>query len=179
MADQIVHLKDLHQDPMNARNHNPRNLGMVVDSLREVGAARSGVVDEDGRILAGNLTWEALAEAGIERVRVVDAGGDEWVVVRRAGLTEAQKRRLALFDNRTSELATWDPEVLAGLVSEDGSALDGLWTGEELERLWRDLEGPGEWTEYDEDMGATEAEKAAWATCPECGHRFVPGGAGG
>jgi ParB-like chromosome segregation protein Spo0J len=66
---------------------------MIVDALREVGAARSGVIDEEGRILAGNATWEALAEAGIERVKVVEADGEEWVVVKRSGLTEEQKRR--------------------------------------------------------------------------------------
>lgn len=95
---EIKHLSDLHPDQRNARKHNPRNIGMVADSLREVGAARSGVIDEDGNILAGNGTWEALAEAGIERVKVVEADGNEWVVVRRKGLTEEQKRKLSLYE---------------------------------------------------------------------------------
>ena len=130
----VKHLSDLHQDPKNARAHNPRNVGMIADALREVGAARSGVIDEDGRILAGNATWEALAEAGIERVRVVKADGNEWVVVQREGLTEEQKRRLALYDNRAAELADWDPEILAELAQDDG-LLEGLWSEGELEDL--------------------------------------------
>lgn len=106
-------LKDLKQDGKNARRHSPRNIGMIEASLRQVGAARSGVIDEDGVILAGNGTYEALAAAGIEKVKVVEADGNEWVVVRRTGLTEEQKRQLALADNRASELATWDGPALA------------------------------------------------------------------
>ena len=139
--DEVRTLADLHQDTKNARSHNPRNVGMIVEALGEVGAARSGVIDEDGRILAGNATFEALAEAGIERVRVVETDGKEWVVVRRSGLTEDQKRRLALYDNRTAELAGWDPEVLAEF-STDG-LLEGLWGEEELGELLADLQLPG------------------------------------
>ena len=132
-------LGDLRPDDRNARRHNPRNVGMIVEALQEVGAARSGVIDEDGRILAGNATWQALAEAGIERVKVVEADGNEWVVVKRSGLTEGQKRRLALFDNRSAELADWDAEVLAELMAEDEELLEGLWYEDELEKLLADI----------------------------------------
>ena len=47
-------LSDLKQDRNNARKHNPRNIGMVANAIREVGVARSGVIDEHGNILAGN-----------------------------------------------------------------------------------------------------------------------------
>jgi hypothetical protein len=106
-------LADLKQDTRNARRHNARNLGMIEQSIRQVGAARSGVIDENGVILAGNGTYEALAAAGIERIKVVQADGNEWVVVQRAGLTEEQKRLLALADNRAAELAEWHGPTLA------------------------------------------------------------------
>lgn len=86
---------------------------MIETSLRQVGAARSGVIDENGVILAGNGTYEALAAAGIEKVKVVEADGNEWVVVQRKGLSEEQKRLLALADNRAAELAEWDGPALA------------------------------------------------------------------
>ena len=60
-----THIKDLTPDPENRRAHNPRNLGMVVDALHAVGAARSIVIDEDNVILAGNGVTEAAAEAGV------------------------------------------------------------------------------------------------------------------
>ena len=71
-----THLKDLAPDPRNARKHNPKNIGMISDSLRAVGAGRSIVIDEHNEILAGNGLCEAAAEAGITKVQVVDADGD-------------------------------------------------------------------------------------------------------
>jgi ParB-like chromosome segregation protein Spo0J len=115
-----AHLRDLTPDPSNRRAHNPRNVSMIADSLQAVGAARSIVIDEDGVVLAGNATIEAAAEAGIEQVRIVDATGHELIAVRRRGLTPAQKRTLALADNRTAELATWNLDQLRA------DAADGL-----------------------------------------------------
>ncbi len=130
---EIVSLADLKPDGRNARKHGPRNVGMIVKSLQEVGAARSGVIDEEGNILAGSGTYEALAEAGIERVKIVAADGNEWVVVKRTGLSADQKTKLALYDNRTGELATWDMEVLSDLSKEFD--LSGLFTPLELSAL--------------------------------------------
>jgi ParB-like chromosome segregation protein Spo0J len=130
----IQTIADLQPDPRNARRHTQRNVGMLVDSLQEVGAARSIVVDENGVILAGNATVEAAGEVGIERVRVVDADGETLVAVRRTGLTPEQKARLALLDNRVAELAEWEPEVLATLAA-DGVRLDDMWNEAELSAL--------------------------------------------
>src|SRR3972149_4161612 len=109
----LRHIKDLTLDPVNRRSHNPRNSGMMVDALHQVGAARSIVIDEDNVILAGNGVTEAAAEAGITKLRVIEAHGDELIAVRRRGLTAEQKRHLAMADNRTAELATWNTEQLA------------------------------------------------------------------
>jgi hypothetical protein len=124
-------IADLKLDKRNARKRGPRAEGMLVASLQEVGAARSIVIDEANRVLAGNGTVAAAAEAGIERVKVVDADGETIVAVRRSGLSEKQKARLALLDNRTAELAEWDAEMLASLA-EDGVELDDLWSADEL-----------------------------------------------
>lgn len=134
----VLHLGQLSPDPANARRHNPRNVGMIADALREVGAARSIVIDEDGRILAGNATVEAAADAGIERVRVVEADGETIIAVRRRGLTPEQKKRLAYYDNRAAELADWDP---ARLLADAGEGLDLSFAfyPEELRALLVDL----------------------------------------
>lgn len=112
----IEHIKDLTPDPKNARRHNARNVGVIERSMGEVGAARSIVIDEDGVILAGNATTEAAAQAGITRVRVVEADGNEIIAVRRRGLTPEQKIKLALADNRANELSEWEPDVLVELA---------------------------------------------------------------
>ena len=108
----VTHLHDLVPDPQNRRRHTTRNLGMVSDALRDVGAARSIVIDEHNVILAGNGVTEAAAEAGITHVHVVEADGTTLIAVRRRGLTPEQKRRLALYDNRTAELAEWNLDQL-------------------------------------------------------------------
>jgi DNA modification methylase len=147
----IDHIGQLKPDPANARRHNPRNVGMLVDALQEVGAARSIVIDENGKILAGHATTEAAAQAGITKVLEVEADGNTIIAVRRRGLTEKQKKRLALYDNRVAELAEWEPAVLA----EERDILDGLFTGPELDDI---LRGFGD--EPVEDPGA-QIDRAA------------------
>lgn len=150
MAEKISYIADLVPDQKNTRRHNPRNIGMIAASLHEVGAARSIVIDENDVVLAGHGVIEAAGQAGIEKVQVVDADGETIVAVRRKGLTEVQKKRLALFDNRTAELAEWDLEALAEIVERDRVLLEGLWQEEELTNLLIGLKAPsdGEWTDF-------------------------------
>lgn len=131
-----IALSSLLPDPRNARRHSERNLDLIEQSLRQVGAARSFVLDETGTILAGNATVAAAERAGIGRLRIVEADGTELVAVRRSGLTDAQKRRLALWDNRAAELAEWDSVVLAALAED--TDLSGLWEPDD----WPTCSGP-------------------------------------
>lgn len=135
-------VKDLIPDPANRRLHNPRNLEMVRDALQAVGAARSIVIDEENVILAGNGVQAAAAEAGITKLRIVDAAGDELIAVRRSGLSPEQKRALAIYDNRTGELATWNFDQLAADKAA-GLALQPFWTTEELAAMLRRPGRPG------------------------------------
>lgn len=166
-ANESLFLTDLTPDLKNARRHTARNLAQIETALREVGAARSIVVDETGTILAGNATVEAARRAGIDRLRIVETDGTELVAVRRSDLSPEQKRRLAIFDNRTAELAEWDAGVLAALAEEID--LSALWEEDELANLLAHAAPPDvDFPEYDESA----AEDVKWLTCPECGHRF-------
>ena len=130
-----AHIKELRPDPENRRSHNPRNIGALVDALHRVGAARSIVIDEHDTVLAGNGVLEAAAEAGITKLRVIEADGQEVIAVRRRGLTAAQKRDLAMSDNRTAELATWNiPQLQADLAA--GLDLHPYFTDDELQGLF-------------------------------------------
>ena len=128
-------LADLRPSPegTNARRHSPRNIGMIVQSLQEVGAGRSIVMDENNDIIGGSGTYEAAAQAGMENVIVVDVEGDQLVAVRRSNLSEEQKVRMALWDNRTQETSSWDDSVLLSLSKTE--ALDGLFSTKELDAL--------------------------------------------
>jgi ParB-like chromosome segregation protein Spo0J len=161
--DDVTHIKDLVPDPGNRRLHSPRNIGMIVDALHKVGAARSIVIDEDNIIRAGNGTVEAAAEAGITKLLVVDADGTTLVAVRRTGLTDAQKRDLANYDNRTSETSTWDAEGLQVDLA-NGVDLSGLFTPKELARL--------KVTPVEPTAGSAALHKTV--CCPHCGHTWIP-----
>jgi site-specific DNA-methyltransferase (adenine-specific) len=126
-------LTALTPDPRNARTHSEHNIALIADALQDVGAARSTVIDEDGVVLAGNATVEAAGRAGLAHVRVVEADGSEVIAVRRSGLSDAAKARLALYDNRTAELADWDPTVLGDLATTVD--LSTLWSEEDLTDL--------------------------------------------
>lgn len=114
----MTSIKDLKSDHKNARKRTDRSAALIAESLKRYGAARSIVIDEDGRILAGNGTVEGAKAAGINKLRVIEAEGDELIAVRRAGLTEDEKVGLALADNRSSDLSDWDHEMLRQLSEE-------------------------------------------------------------
>lgn len=128
-------LNDLRPDPRNARKHGARNVGMIQNALQDVGAGRSIVIDEEGTVLAGNATMQAALQAGRTKIRVVDTDGEEIIAVRRTNLTDDQKTRLALYDNRAAELAEWDGTVLAGVAEQDPRLLDGIFAAGELANL--------------------------------------------
>jgi site-specific DNA-methyltransferase (adenine-specific) len=131
-------LDSLIPDPKNARTHSSENLDLIADALRDIGAARSIVVDEDGVVLAGNATVQAARAAGLDRVRIVESDGTELIAVRRSGLSADAKTRLALYDNRAAELADWDRDVLANLA--DTIDLSTMWSDDELADLLSDDE---------------------------------------
>lgn len=162
----VTHIKDLVPDSANRRAHNSRNIGLVVDSLHKVGAARSIVIDEHNVILAGNGVTEAAGEAGITKVRVIDADGNELIAVRRRGLSAAQKRDLAIYDNRAAELASWNTEQLAADL-QNGEDLAQFFTEAELERL---LEKSHEIVDHVEDTSPEVSIPDR--TCPKCGYRW-------
>ena len=140
-ASRTRRLAQLVPDTKSARRHPERNLQMIAESLRAFGPARSIVVDETDRILAGRAIVQAARTEGLSRVRVVDADRKTVIAVRVSGLSQAEKVHLGVLDNRTSELAEWDPAVLEQLRA-DGLALEGLWDADELEQLFAQPQPP-------------------------------------
>ena len=114
----MTSINNLKSDHKNARKRTDRSAALIAESLKRYGAARSIVIDEDGRILAGNGTVEGAKKAGINKVRIIEAEGDELIAVRRTGLSEDEKVGLAIADNRSSDLSEWDNEMLRQLSEE-------------------------------------------------------------
>lgn len=127
-------MTDLVKDPHNRRVHPTRNVAMIAEALRTVGAARSIVIDDRNEVIAGNGVLEAAGQAGLTKVRVVDTDGTEIIAVRRTGLTPTQKRDMAMYDNRASELAEWNiPQLEADF--KNGDTFAPFFTPEELQKM--------------------------------------------
>ena len=80
----------------------------VAESIRQCSYIAPIIVDEDGVILAGHTRYKALKKLGYKTCEVV--------VV--AGLTEDQKKKYRLYDNKTAEFATWDQKQLSAELSD-------------------------------------------------------------
>lgn len=87
-------LADLRPMEKNVRRHTDKQLKEYVRSIEMFGVIKPLVVDETGLILTGNGLYFALKSMGAEEC-------DCYVM---AGLTEAQKKKLMLADNRVYEL---------------------------------------------------------------------------
>lgn len=132
----IVSLEELRQDSKNANRGTPRGMGLLEDSLQNLGAGRSILIDRDGNIIAGNKTAEKALERGFSEVIVVSTNGQQLVAVQREDLdiNEPRARQLAIADNRVAEVnLSWDADVLKDLQTE--VKLDGLWTEDEFRKL--------------------------------------------
>lgn len=116
-------------DRHNANKGTQRGRELLKQSLQELGAGRSILVDREGNVIAGNKTLAEARALGM-KVRVIEAGRDELIAVQRPDLdlddTAGEARRLAYLDNRVAELdLEWDVQVIAADL-QAGMDLDAL-----------------------------------------------------
>lgn len=113
-------LSDIHPYPNNPRK-NKAAVEAVKESIRQCGYVAPIIVDENYVILAGHTRYRALKSLG---------GGQIQVIVRE-GLTEDQKRKYRILDNKTNEFAEWDLDKLE--LELDGLDFEGFDFGFDLE----------------------------------------------
>ena len=162
----MTSIKDLKSDHKNARKRTDRSATLIEESLKRYGAARSIVIDEDNRVLAGNGTIEGAKAAGLENVRVIETDGDEIIAVKRKGLTEDEKVGLALADNRASDLSAWDASMLHELGKEHD--LSPWFETEDLVELMGDRNNPT----VPEDFPEVDDDLKTEHRCPSCGYEW-------
>lgn len=90
----------------NPRRHPERQIEAMVTGIEMFGQYRPLVVDEKGDILAGNGLHLALERSGATKV----------AIHRKTGLTQDEKTKLVLYDNRSSDLSSDDYEVIEELL---------------------------------------------------------------
>lgn len=74
----------------------------VKESIRQCEYIAPIIVDENNIILAGHTRLKAMQELGKDKAEIMQV----------SGLTEQQKRKYRLLDNKTNELAMWDFDKL-------------------------------------------------------------------
>lgn len=130
---QTLKIKDIHPYERNARK-NDKAVDAVAKSIEQCTYVAPIVVDENYVILAGHTRWKALKKLG----------RTECECIIKDGLTEEQKKKYRLLDNKTNELADWDFDLLADELSRlDFGDLNLDWgvdTGEEKGAVEDDYE---------------------------------------
>ena len=118
----IKKLSDLKHPEKNVRIHSEQQIRELKRSLEKFGQTRALVIDENNIILIGNGLYEAMVSLGYQ----------EATVYVKAGLSENDKKKLMIADNKTYALGIDNLETL----------------NEFLEELQGDLDIPG----YDEEI---------------------------
>lgn len=98
----------------NVRIHTEKQIEEFVRSIKMFGQIRPVVVDEGNMVLAGNGLIAALKKAGI----------DEADVYKINGLSENQKKKLMIADNKIFNLGIENLDTLTDFLHELGNDLD-------------------------------------------------------
>ena len=116
----------------------------VEESIDQVGYITPIIVDENYQILAGHSRWKSLHNLGEEEIDVVMFNG----------LTEEQKRKFRLLDNKTAEIDEWDLDKLQDELDRVDFGEYDFWS-KELEKM--------------ADKLLADKPKGKVIICPKCG----------
>ena len=100
-------------DKRNYRKHSNKNKNLINKSLKDCGAGRSIVIDNEDNIIAGNGIYEQAQSLGM-KTKIIETDGSELVVVKRTDLSpeDEKRKQLAIMDNSTSDSSEFNVELL-------------------------------------------------------------------
>lgn len=127
-------LSDLKPLEKNVRRHYDNQIKEMIRSVKQFGQTRAIVIDEENNILIGNGLYLALKEMGVEDVDCF----------RKDGLSEKEKKKLILTDNKVYSLGLDNYETINEFVNEiamDGDFDIAGFDEEVIRQMTRDLEG--------------------------------------
>lgn len=102
LAVEYVPIDSIKPSPRNTRTHPPEQVTQIATSIEKNGWTKPIIVDDKGEILAGHGAHMAAQQLGHTEVPII----------RRAGLTAAQKRAYRIADNKIGEGSGWDTKLL-------------------------------------------------------------------
>jgi hypothetical protein len=107
MEIKVMKLTDVVPYENNPRK-NDQAVDAVMESIKQCGYVAPIIVDENHIILAGHTRYKALKKLGKKEAEVII----------RSGLSDEQKRKYRILDNKTSEFAEWDFEKLESEIAD-------------------------------------------------------------
>lgn len=114
MKIEIIKLDELKPLEKNVRKHNENQLKELIRSLNQFGQTRAIIIDEDNNILIGNGLYLAMRKNG-------DTSAECSRVI---GLSDTQKKKLVLSDNRIYALGADDYANIEDFINEISLAGD-------------------------------------------------------
>lgn len=105
---QWVPIGTVKPNPRNARTHRKSQVKQIADSIRAFDWTMPLLTDENVMVLAGTGRLLAAKTLGLREVPIIV----------KAGLTDTQKRALALADNKIASNAGWNPAILAAELGD-------------------------------------------------------------
>lgn len=110
----VKKLSELRPAAKNVRRHTDKQIAEYIRSLDMFGQIKPIIADEHGEIIAGNGLYQALVQMGKETC-------DCYIL---SGLSENQKKKLMLADNRVYELGITDMDAFDEIIRELGNDID-------------------------------------------------------
>ncbi len=133
----------------------------VANSIKEFGFKVPIVIDKNGVIVAGHTRYKASLELGLNEVPCIVADD----------LTEEQIKAFRLADNKVSEQATWDFELL----DEELNDLDFDMSDFGFEKIeFDEIKNKNINTNAELDLDDYDDNKFE-CVCPKCGFKFQRG----
>ncbi len=138
---------DLRPDPLNARAHSAAQIEQIVASITKFGFVGAILADEHLTVIAGHGRLIAAQKCDLPLVPV-------FVI---ANLSEAERRALALADNKIALNAGWDADLLRQNLELVSLELDVELTGFSVGQVDLVLSGPSSRDPDDEAIPAAPA----------------------
>ena len=170
----------------NVRIHSEQQIRELKRSLEKFGQTRAIVVDEDDTILIGNGLYEAMVSLGYQ----------EATVYVKTGLSENDKKKLMIADNKTYALGIdnletlnefleelqgdldipgYDEEILQQMVADADEVTDKLSPDNNPENSSEKPNPQNEQPAEEQNAAETEpeiTETRKFVVCPKCGEKI-------
>lgn len=146
-----VNIDTLKSPEKNVRKHNEKQIKELARSIEKFGQIRPVVIDENNVVYCGNGLVEAAKYAGWKQVEVL----------KKTGMSEADKKKLMIADNRIYTLGFDDFENINSIIEEIGDFDIPGFDTETLEAMFGDIDEEIESFGVLDDTEKREAQEAS------------------